>query len=139
MLLAIFKKLYIFITGAFVYCTIEILSRGFTHWSMAIAGGVCLMLLYEVFTRMSILPMWKKCLLGSLIITALEFIAGDIVNITLGMKVWDYSELPFNLFGQVCLPFTLVWFFLCIPAKMICDGLNKFAFNHSKHSRREHL
>lgn len=138
MLCAAGKKLYTFITGAFIYSTIEVVARGFTHWSMAITGGLCLILLYEVFTRMPFLPLWKKCLLGSLIITALEFIAGNIVNITLGLNVWDYSHIPLNLFGQVCLPFTFLWFLLCIPAKMICEGLDRIAFNHSRRPRREY-
>lgn len=124
MLLESGKRLYIFITGGFVYSALEVLYRGFTHWSMAVTGGVCLLLLYEVFTRMSYLALWRKCLLGSLIITAAEFTAGNIVNLVLKWNVWDYSHIPLNLFGQVCLPFTALWFVLCIPAKLICDLLN---------------
>ena len=128
MLAEVARKSYVFLTGAFIYSVIEIVSRGFTHWSMAITGGICLLLLNEVYTRMSELALWRKCLLGSLIITAVEFTAGNIVNIVMDWNVWDYSHMPLNLFGQVCLPFTMLWFLLCVPAKLICDLLNKRVF-----------
>ena len=38
----------------------------------------------------------------------------------MGWNVWDYSDMPLNLYGQICLPFTGLWFLLCIPAFGIC-------------------
>jgi uncharacterized membrane protein len=42
-------------------------------------------------------------------ITVLEFFAGLIVNVWLGLGVWDYSGVPFNIMGQVSLPFVFAW------------------------------
>ena len=39
----------------------------------------------------------------------------------LGWNVWDYSSMPLNLYGQICLPFSGLWFLLCIPAFGICS------------------
>jgi len=61
------------------------------------------------------LPMtWliQKSVAGSIFITAVEFICGCIVNLWLHMNIWDYRFLPDDLLGQICLPFSGVWFFL---------------------------
>lgn len=56
-------------------------------------------------------------------ITAVELLAGIIVNIWLGMGVWDYSGLPLNFMGQICLPFWLLWVLVSMPAIIILDWL----------------
>ena len=67
-----------------------------------------------------------RCLIGSVIITAVEFAVGVIVNILLGLDVWDYSALPLNILGQVCPQFMLVWFLLCFPANYISSWIRVF-------------
>ena len=42
-------------------------------------------------------------------VTAGCVVFGLIFNCALGMGVWDYSRVPLNLWGQICLPFTLIW------------------------------
>lgn len=49
---------------------------------------------------------------GALFVTAMEFVVGIPLNLMLGLHIWDYSSLPFNLLGQICLPFTVLWFSL---------------------------
>ena len=66
-----------------------------------------------------------KCLIGAVVITSLEFTVGMIVNVGLGWNVWDYSEKPFNLFGQICPFFSIGWFFLSLPAYYICSRIEK--------------
>lgn len=117
---AIGTRAFVFLVGCFVYSLIEISARGFTHWTMTLTGGLILTILYEMFMRLKDAPLWQKCLLGSLLITSVEFTVGVIVNIILDWNVWSYSEVPFNILGQVCLPFTVLWFFLCIPAGLVC-------------------
>ena len=39
-------------------------------------------------------------------------------------QVWDYSEETYNLLGQVCLPFCLIWYALCIPVALLSLRLN---------------
>ncbi|MBQ3003172.1 MAG: hypothetical protein IJD82_05525, partial [Clostridia bacterium] len=46
---------------------------------------------------------------------AVEFVTGLIVNHWLHLSVWDYSDVPLNLLGQICLPFSLVWFVITLP------------------------
>lgn len=116
---------FIFLVGGCLYTWIEILWRGWTHWTMFLLGGggfVVLGLLNE-----HKIP-WHWCLLrqaivGATIITVLEFITGCIVNIWLGWAVWDYSDLPFNLWGQVCLYYFLLWITLCMVGIVLDDWI----------------
>ena len=107
-------RAFVFLTGCFIYSLMEISARGFTHWTMTLTGGI-----------IRSVPFWQKCILGSLIITSVEFTVGVIVNIILGWNVWNYSDMPFNILGQICLPFTVLWFFLCIPAGFVCGIIRK--------------
>lgn len=118
-------RAFVFLTGCFIYSLMEISARGFTHWTMTLTGGIILTILYEMFTGLRSFPFWQKCILGSLIITSVEFTVGVIVNIILGWNVWNYSDMPFNILGQICLPFTVLWFFLCIPAGFVCGIIRK--------------
>ena len=59
-------------------------------------------------------PLWLQALSCALLVTVVELAAGVILNIWLGLDIWDYSHLPFNLWGQVCPQFSAVWWFLCL-------------------------
>lgn len=111
----LFYYSFMFLLGGQGYCTIEILWRGRTHYSMFLAGGIILMFLAFIQKEMKKAPLLAKCLLGTVFITAVEFIFGCIFNITLGMNVWNYENVPLNLLGQICLPFSLLWLLLCVP------------------------
>lgn len=106
-----FNYLMIALIGGFGYCMIEIIWRGRTHYSMFFAGAIVLSSFYYINKSYSI-PLWEKCLIGMVIITAIEFIFGIVFNIIMNENVWDYSNLPLNLFGQICLPFSALWFVL---------------------------
>ena len=64
---------------------LELLWRGFTHWSMFVLGGVCYLLVGRVAVWCcGRLPMWFCCATNTLLITALEFVTGCLVNLHLG-------------------------------------------------------
>lgn len=119
----------IFAGGGVLYGLIELLFRGRTHWTMLIAGGVCSCILYTISTKSSERE-WKKWIMGGASITAVEFVTGGIVNLHLGWNVWDYSHLPVNLMGQICLLFSVLWVLLCIPAMWLCR-----ACHHAIHGK----
>ncbi len=110
--------------GAVAYGLIEVVARGYTHWTMALTGGAVMVLL-NLINQTRDLHILVKCLLGAVVITSLEFCVGMIVNVGLGWNVWDYSDKPMNVLGQICLQFSLVWFFLSIPAYGICSFIQK--------------
>ena len=53
-------------------------------------------------------------LAGALAATAAEYFADLFYEKVLGVSFWDYSGLPFNINGRVCLPFSLAWGFLSL-------------------------
>ena len=122
------KNSLIFILGSCAYPTLEVLWRGYTHSSMALAGGVCMVLINRICCeRMEKKSLAARCAAGSLIITGVEFALGILVNRVLHLHVWDYSALPMNILGQVCIPFSALWFFLTIPAAALCKLCAKAA------------
>lgn len=115
----------LFIIGAAGYGVIEIFWRGYTHWTMLLAGGACFTMYYKLCEDEKNMPLLAKCFFGALLITCVELIFGTVVNILLKWNVWDYSNLPLNYFGQICLPFFILWFLLCIPLTALCGKINR--------------
>lgn len=111
-----------------VYVLLELLYRGRSHISMFFAGGISAVGIWLCCNcrRMKNKCLLVKCALGSAFITAVEFITGAVVNLWLHLKVWDYSSMPWNLLGQICLPFSLIWFVLTPPilgvGKLLCGS-----------------
>ncbi len=127
------KYLFLFMVGGFVYVLIEILGRGRSHFSMFVLGGICFIflgLLNEVFSWET--PLLLQMLAGSVTITVLEFITGCYVNLYLGLNVWDYSKLPWNYLGQICLLYSVFWFFLSAVGIILDDFLRYKFFGEDK-------
>ena len=118
-------NLTLFFAGALGYSLLEVLWRGFTHWTMALTGGTCLVVLYNLFILMGDTSIWIKCLAGSLVITTIEFAVGCVVNIALKWNVWSYESMHFNLLGQVCLLYSVLWYFLSIPLVHLSTFIQK--------------
>ena len=53
-------------------------------------------------------PLLLFCV-GAVLSTACEYIMATFYEEVLLVSFWDYSDLPLNLHGRVCLPFALVW------------------------------
>ncbi len=104
----------LFSIGAIGYGLIEILWRGNTHWSMLTAGGICFTFFAKLGEKLKHSSIFIKAIIGSGFITTIEFIFGVIFNIILKKNVWDYSKMPFNIAGQICLLYSFFWAILSI-------------------------
>lgn len=132
------KHLCLFVIGGSVYVIIEIIWRKLmgstpTHWTMFILGGLVFLLvggINECFPWST--PIWLQCLIGTGIILLLEFVFGCILNLWFGLHIWDYSNVPFNLLGQICLPFAVAWYFLTAFAIVADDYLRYWLFREEK-------
>lgn len=116
------QLLFSFLMGYFCYSLVEIVLRGYTHWTMCLTGGFVMTILYAINSRRT-MTLMKSCALGSLFITMTELAVGIFDNIIMHWNVWDYSNMPFNFLGQICIPFSAFWFVLCIPARFICKHI----------------
>ena len=129
------KYFTIFISGAIVYMCLELAWRGFTHWTMGILGGLCTVLIgliNEILPDDT--PLLVQAPLASIIITVLEYYTGCILNIKLGLNIWDYSQMPFNVDGQVCLYASLLWMVLGMVAVILDDTVRSlFGENNVRH------
>lgn len=123
------KNLFLFLFGGIVYYLIEILWRGHSHYSMMILGGLCFFIIGSLNESKLLngIGLLYQMIISSGIITILEFMFGLILNVYLKMNIWDYSNLPFNIMGQICLPFTIAWFGLSLVA-IIADDFIRYKF-----------
>ena len=125
------KKLLIHIPitaiGGLTYMGIEILWRGHTHWTMGVLGGVCFALIGLLDEVQDHPPMLLQMVQGAAIVTALELLVGLVVNRWLGWDVWDYSDMPGNLWGQVCPQFAAAWLVLSWAAVKLENLMHKWA------------
>ena len=119
------KNLLIFSIFGLTYGLIEILWRGYTHPSMVIVGGICGLLIGLLNEKNKKMNLLLQMVEGMVIVTVLEFVSGIILNLCLGLNVWDYSNMRFNLLGQVCPQFCIAWFFLSYFVIRIDDLLRK--------------
>lgn len=130
---SIIKYLFLFLFGGASYNLIEILWRGHTHWTMFILGGLCFVLVGLINNLFS----WDmfieiQSLIGAIIITIAEFITGIIVNIILQWNVWDYSNILFNIKGQICLPFSILWYLISFLVIFLDDFIRYKFFKEQK-------
>lgn len=122
------KNLTILTVGGLAYGLVEIAWRGETHISMFLVGGLCFLIigyLDEFNYKPSLIT---QAAISSAVVTTVEFMSGVIINIILGLRVWDYSEMPFNVLGQICMPFSGLWFLLSIPAIYLDDIIRSAIF-----------
>ena len=118
------KKLTMFCAGGAAYVGLELLWRGRSHGSMFLAGGSSFMLLGKL-GRATEKPM-LRAFGGAGIITATELAAGLLFNRS--YTVWDYRNMPLNLRGQICLPYSLLWIPVGQAGIWIYDQFDRILF-----------
>lgn len=128
------KEVVLAVCGGCLYVVLELVLRGYSHWTMFLLGGLCFVLiglLNEVIPWE--MPLVLQGVIGSAcIVTPLEFVTGCIVNLWLGWGVWDYSDMPFNLAGQISLPTSLLWIVVSIAAAILDDWIRWRWFGEEK-------
>ena len=113
------------IAGGAVYGLLEILWRGHTHWTMVLLAAVLCIPLDLANNRIPWdTPLWIQAILGGLTITAAELLAGLVLNVWLGLGVWDYSQQWGNLWGQICPQFTTLWCLLAGAVIVLFDWMD---------------
>jgi hypothetical protein len=87
------------------------------HIAMLAVGGLAVLAVGAVnqSPRFYKAPVVVQSLIGTAITLAIEFAGGYILNIRMGLAIWDYSGMIGNIAGQICLPFAAIWFAL-MPA-----------------------
>lgn len=115
-------NMIIFLAGAIGYAFFEIAFRGYTHWTMMLTGGACVLTIYYLNQELSHKPLFLRAFLGMMVILIFEFFVGLVVNVWFGWGVWDYSEVPGNILGQICPVFGIAWFALSL---LLCTAFSR--------------
>ena len=117
-------NIVMFFFGGFFYCVMEMLARGRTHVSMLLAGGICFLMIGGIRQLIGkSAALLSQMLISGLSITIIEFCFGMILNQKMGLNVWDYSREQYNLFGQICLLYSNLWFLISAPVILFYDLL----------------
>ena len=127
------KHAVLLAVGGALYCLIELIWRGRTHPAMFAVGGLAFVLIgliNEVLNWDTPLP--EQMILAATAVTAVEFAAGLVLNLWLGLGIWDYSGLPGNVLGQICPQFWAAWCALSLPAIVLDDWLRYRLFGEDK-------
>lgn len=127
------KEVFLAAAGGLLYIILELAWRGHSHWTMFILGSLCFALIGAINELLPwCMPLWKQALIGAAIITVLELLTGCIVNLWLGWAVWDYSDMPLNLLGQICVPYILLWIPVSLAAIILDDWLRYWMFDEEQ-------
>ncbi len=115
-----FQYVWIFILGCYTGYGVEtiwcLIKHGFIesrkslvlgHLSVAYGMGAVLLTLLLVHFQNS--SPWKIFLAAFVSGTAVEYICSLGQEICFGSVAWDYSHLPLNINGRVCLLYSLFW------------------------------
>ena len=97
-----------FLPGALCYPLMEMIYRGRTHYSMALAGGAASLLIRHCAQKKG--SLLKRAFLCALGITAMEYLFGLAFNRR--HHIWDYRRQPGQLAGQICPRYSFLWFLL---------------------------
>lgn len=126
------KYLVLLLIGGSIYYMIEVLARGFSHWTMFLVGGICFILIGIINEITPKTPLIRQMFLSAIITTVIEFISGCILNLWLGWNIWDYSDEFGNILGQICAKHSIYWFLLSSIGIVLDDYIRYFLFGEEK-------
>lgn len=129
----IYQAMVLGCIGGVLYMVVELLWRGRTHWTMGALGGLCFVIIGLLNERLPWeMPLSVQALAGAAVVTAAELVAGVVLNLWLGLHIWDYSGLPFNLWGQICLWYSMLWVPLSAAAVLLDDWLRYWIWGEDR-------
>lgn len=128
----------LFSVGGFLYVMLEVIWRAImgstpTHWAMFFVGGLIFVILGGINEWIPWeLSLFKQCGIGTIIVYVVEFLSGCVLNLWLGLHIWDYSDKFLNIMGQICPQFALAWFILAGVGIILDDYLRHWLFGEEK-------
>ena len=128
----VWKYAVLFYLGGMSYVLLELIWRGWSHGSMFVVGGLCFLLIGSIDRVFPEMPLLMQGVLGACLVTAMELVSGLFLNRFLGLGVWDYSSLPYNFMGQVCMAYFFLWIVVSWAAVVLEDTLRRSLFGESR-------
>ena len=119
----LYEALWIFILYACIGWLVEVsyaaLSKGVFENRGFLNGPYCPIYGFGILIVTTLLsPLQDNLIwlfLGSVALTsALEFLTGLVLEKIFKQRWWDYSDVPFNIMGHICLKFSVLWGLGCM-------------------------
>lgn len=122
----VYREIGLFVIGGAAYNLVEIVWRGYSHWSMFFLGGVCFQLIGKIGNRL-----WRRGIVTvgvvcSAVVTVLELVSGYLLNRCWKLNVWDYSDRLGNVDGQICLLYSVLWGVISVMAVPLYRGCRRW-------------
>ncbi len=73
--------------------------------------GAIILIIFAPFLQSSF---FLTFIIGSLLMTALEYITSIYLDIVFHRHIWDYSQFKYNLHGRICLFYSILWGILSV-------------------------
>ena len=117
-----YSILYFFVYGFLGWCT-EVIFAAFKQHRFVnrgfLNGPICPIYGVGVTLVIACLEAFQSNLLllyisSVILVTVLEGVTGWAMDKLFHNKWWDYSKLPFNIGGYVCLLFSMIWGVACV-------------------------
>lgn len=128
----IWKNSVLFYLGGMCYICLELLWRDWSHGAMFPVGGVCFLLIGHIESFFPGLPQLPRAVLGAALVTLVELISGICLNLYLGLGIWDYSAMDYNVLGQICPAFFFLWCLVSGAANLLDLGLRRALFGEKR-------
>ena len=124
------KNIILFLVGYCTYIAIEVTYRGSSYVLMGICGGLAVVIIDKINNYISWdMDILIQGIIGSVIITFFELVIGEIsLKTDLLPMMWNYTNVPLNYDGVICLPFSIIWIGLSIIGIMVADAINYYVF-----------
>ena len=127
-IMRLWKNAVLWYLGGMGYMLLELIWRGWSHGSMFVVGGLCFLLIGNLNTLLPDMPLVMQAVVGAVMVSAVELLSGLLINVYLGLKVWDYSNLPFSFMGQICMGYFFLWIIVAFFAVFLDDFLRQRLF-----------
>ena len=129
----LFKDFVLFVIFGAIYFGLECIWKGtLTHWTMFVLGGLVGMLIGNINEKIHWeMPIFQQATIGMGVAIFCEATAGIILNIILGLHIWEYRKFTF-FWGQCSVPFCIVWLILAFVVILLDDFLRWKLFGEEK-------
>ena len=130
----LYEAVWIFLIYAFIGWCCEVafaavnkgvfVNRGFLNGPVCPIYGVGMLIVITALwpLRGNVIIMF---LASALLTTLLELVTGFVLEKFFHEKWWDYSDMPFNIKGYVCLKFSILW---GLAATFAVGAVHKFIY-----------
>lgn len=128
------KYLLLFTFSGYIYVCLELIFRGYSDITMMFASSICaipMIILNNKFTYE--IDFLLQLFLCSIFATLVEFIFGMLFN--RDYSIWDYRNMPLNLYGQICLPFSLLWMIIAACVIPLMDWIDCYIFGYKPNKK----